>query len=145
MNSIQYDENGISMGYVEPGHGYKVKQCWLRSDEDLQEMYSTYSGKKEILMWCYLPGKQSKRPQPVDQSAATSAKHSRVVESNMKIVSEVQEIVAKLQSKHGTIYTPEQYHEWAQLIQMRSSHRRMNHHSIPSLKWHRNDLPHLLL
>lgn len=112
------DENGLSMGYVEPGHGYKGKQRWLYSDEDLREMYSTYSGKKEILMWCFLPGKQSKRPPSTDRTTATSAKRSKVVECNTKKVSEVQEIVTKLQSKHGTIYSPEQYHAWAQLIQM---------------------------
>ena len=31
---------------------------------------------------------------------------------------EVQEIVTKLQSKHGIYFTPERYHAWAQLIQM---------------------------
>ena len=40
------------------------------------------------------------------------------MESNTKKVSEVQEIATKLQSKHGTTYTPEPYHAWAQLIQM---------------------------
>ena len=60
------DEKGLSMGYVEPGHGYKGKQRWLCSNEDLHEMYSVYSDKKEILMWCFLRGKQSKRSQPSD-------------------------------------------------------------------------------
>ena len=108
------DENGLSMGYIEPGHGYKGKQRWLCCDEDLREMYSIYSGKKEILMWCFLPGKQSKRSQSSDQRGGSSDKRSKVVESN----SEVQDIVTKLQSKHGTTYSPEQYHAWAQLIQM---------------------------
>ena len=112
------DENGLSMGYIEPGHGYKGKQRWLCCDEDLREMYSIYSGKKEILMWCFLPGKQSKRSQSSDQRGGSSAKRSKVVESNTKKVSEVQDIVTKLQSKHGTTYSPEQYHAWAQLIQM---------------------------
>ena len=112
------DEKGLSMGYVEPGHGYKGKQRWLCSDEDLHEMYSVYSGKKEILMWCFLPGKRSKRSQPSDQSGASSTKRSKIAESNTKKLSEVQEIVTILQSKHGTTYTPEQYHAWAQLLQM---------------------------
>ena len=25
----------LSMGYIEPGHGYKRKQQWLRSDHDM--------------------------------------------------------------------------------------------------------------
>ena len=112
------DDSGLSVGYVEPGHGFKGKQRWLYSNEDLCEMYSTYSGKKEILIWCFLPGKQSKRSHSSDHSEGTSAKRSRVAESNSKKISEVQEIVTKLQSKHGTRFTPEQYHAWAQLIQM---------------------------
>ena len=96
----------------------KGKQRWLCCDEDLHEMYSIYSCKKEILMWCFLPGKQSKRSQSRNQSGGSSAKRSKVVESNTKKVSEVQDIVTKLQSKHGTTYSPGQYHAWAQLIQM---------------------------
>lgn len=53
-----------------------------------------------------------------DQAGASSAKHSKVIESNTKKVYEVQEILTKLQSKHDTTYNPEQYHAWAQLIQM---------------------------
>jgi len=33
------DEKGLPMGYVEPGHGYKGKQRWLCSDEDLHEPF----------------------------------------------------------------------------------------------------------
>ena len=111
------DSSGLSMGYIEPGHGYKGKQRWLCVDEDLCEMYSIYSGRSEILMWCFLPGKKSKRMQQDDHSEGT-AKRSRVVEYNSKKVSEVEEIVSKLQSKHGALFTLEQYHAWGQLIQM---------------------------
>ena len=109
------ESNVLSMGYIEPGHGYKGKQRWLCSDEDLHDMYAIYSGKKEILMWCFVPGKQSKRPQPSDHSGGTSTKRLKIVDSNSK---SVQEIVTKLQSKHGSMFTPEQYHAWGQLIQM---------------------------
>ena len=53
-----------------------------------------------------------------DHSEGTSAKRSRVAKSNSKKISEVQEMVTKLRSKHGIMFTPEQYHAWAQLIQM---------------------------
>ena len=111
------DEQCLSLGYIEPGHGCKGKQRWLYSDEDLQEMYSIYSGKDEILLWCFLPRKQSKRPASSGQDNTTS-KRSKIVESNSNKIMEVQEIVTKLQSKHGIYFTPERYHAWAQLIQM---------------------------
>lgn len=112
------DEQSLSIGYVEPGHGYKGKQRWLYSDEDLQEMYSIYSGKKEILLWCFLPGKQPKRPAPTGQDNSNS-KRSKIVEVNSNKMMEVQEIVTKLQSKHGANFSPEHYHAWGQLIQIK--------------------------
>lgn len=108
------DEQCLSLGYIEPGHGCKGKQRWLYSDEDLQEMYSIWD---EILLWCFLPRKQSKRPALSGQDNTTS-KRSKIVESNSNKIMEVQEIVTKLQSKHGIYFTPERYHAWAQLIQM---------------------------
>ena len=53
-----------------------------------------------------------------DHAGSSTAKRSKVTESNSSKISEVQQIVAKLQSKHGSKYSPEQYHAWAQLIQM---------------------------
>ena len=74
--------------------------------------------RRKSLCWCFLPGKWSKQSQPSDQSGASSTKCLKIAESNTKKLSEVQEIVTILQSKHGTTYTPEQYHAWTQLIQM---------------------------
>ncbi len=42
----------VDMGFVEPGHGGKGRKVWL-FDDDVQKMYSTYRGKKRILLWCY--------------------------------------------------------------------------------------------
>ena len=64
-------------------------------------------------MWCFLPRKGSKQSLPCDcaeSSQGTTAKCSKIVDSNSKKISEVQEIVVKLQSKHGTKFTPERYH-----------------------------------
>ena len=69
-------------------------------------MYSIYAGKKEILMWCFLPRKRPKWSLPrgcAESSQGTTAKRSKIVDSNSKKISEVQEIVVKLQSKHGTL------------------------------------------
>ena len=41
-----------SFGYIELGHGSRGKQRWLACNEDLEELYRVYHGKKDILLWC---------------------------------------------------------------------------------------------
>ena len=41
----------ISSESFELGHGYKGRQHWLISDEDVKDMCHIYEGKKEILLW----------------------------------------------------------------------------------------------
>ena len=43
-----------NVGYIRPGHGWKGKQELIDSNDDLQEMYSVYGNKKDILLWCHL-------------------------------------------------------------------------------------------
>lgn len=50
-----------NFGFIEPGHGTKGKQRWLTSQEDLNDMYATHEGKKEILLWCYQQDRSQKR------------------------------------------------------------------------------------
>ena len=40
------------VGYIEPGHGLRGKQCWLIKSEDWCDMYTSYEKKREILLWC---------------------------------------------------------------------------------------------
>ena len=41
---------------MDPDHGWKGKQRWITSDDDLKDMYKAGS-KMEILIWCFLPSK----------------------------------------------------------------------------------------
>ena len=121
----------LNVGYIEPGHGYKRKQRWINGDDDLHEMYSIYSGKNEILLWCFLPGKPSKRHHPYESS---SNANSRCNDSTFKKISEVQDVVVMLQSKCGAKFKVEQYHAWAQLIQIG---RHTSHEEPPNFPFFR--------
>lgn len=87
----------MCVGYVKPGHGWKGKQQWLNSEEDLTEMYSVYATKRTtILLWCYRPtknvpknapkrGRKSPFEEPVNKRArcanANAAKAKEAFES----------------------------------------------------------------
>ena len=115
------EENDMCIGYVEPGHGWRGKQRWITADEDLRAMYDEYRGKKEVLLWCLLPGEEkhtaSGKRQRKPEGGDSTSKHSRCSEANAKKMSETKDTVSKLQAQHGAKYTPEQLHAWAQLIQ----------------------------
>ena len=41
-------------GYIiEPGHGMKGKQKWLHDNADIEEMYTNFLKKRDVLLWCY--------------------------------------------------------------------------------------------
>ena len=56
-----YDDNNLCFGYVEPGHGWKGKQVWLNTNDDLRELYSLCGKLKNLLIWCYLPAKNDNK------------------------------------------------------------------------------------
>ena len=110
------------VGYIEPGkQGVRGKTRWLFTG-DLLDMYSAYSGKSEILLWC--DGRK------VEKETAQQSKHSSdecppskrgrksVTESQAKKLSDVQEIYEALEEKNRGSYSEEQMHMWAHLIQM---------------------------
>jgi len=111
----------LRIGYMDPGHGWKGKQRWITCDDDLKDMYKAYGSKIEIMIWCFLPSKTEngakKRKSPSDKSD-TAEKRTRCVAAIEDKMNEVKDILAKLQSKHGNKYSVEQYHAWAQLIQI---------------------------
>lgn len=118
------DSQNMCIGYVHPGHGWKGKQQWLNCDDDIDELYSVYSNNarkpKDIMLWCYLPTEdfsQRKRKKPSDQPA--SNKRSKCLQNNETKASEAQEKIEALQQKHANMYTTEQLHAWAQLVQMK--------------------------
>ena len=109
----------LRVGYMDPGHGWKGKQCWITCDEDLKDMYKVYSSKAEILIWCFLPGKpenstkKRKNPSANNDPAEKRTKCAAAIQDKMN---EVKDILEKLKSKHGKKFSVEQYHAWAQLI-----------------------------
>ena len=104
---------GSELGYLEPGHGSKGKRCWLHTDADLVDMYKQHKHKKEILLWCYTGVPESQKTAPGHKRS-----HASVYDSHTRKMSEVDEIVSKLDEKHQGRYTPEQQRAWAHMIHL---------------------------
>lgn len=111
------------IGYIEPGHGMKGKNRWLTNDKDLLEMYSKYGKRKEYNLWCQCViadsstsrRKRSWVSEP-DDKPSTTKKDSTKKESIMLSIQEVEDIVKKLQTQHGSLMKVEQYNAWAHMI-----------------------------
>ena len=121
----------FEMGYIEPGHGARGKQCWILSDDDLDDMYEAYSGKKEIMLWVYARSGETsgesgrKRPRsPLPSGDHEKAQKSRKSDSHAKKLMEVEEIADDLVLRHGGLYTREQYSVWAHMINMQKHESR---------------------
>ena len=113
---------GLQVGYIEIGHGWKGRQRWLVSNDDITEMYKIYEGKKEILLWCI--GKRKDGPNAKEKKRALSepdtsderpkTKFSKHDEQMVK----VDEIFKKLKTIHSSAYSSEQLHTWAHMINL---------------------------
>ena len=96
------------------GHGWKGRQELIDCDEDVKEMYALHGRRTDILLWYHVAsGKQNqsrKRPtltdtgEPVLKRGACAQK-----------LTEVEEIVTELKSKHGNAYTIEKLNAWAHM------------------------------
>ena len=105
--------NAIQFGYIIPGHGEKGKQITIDSPEELQDMYRAYQGRNEIVLWIKNEQPQRKRgstctiKSPEDVPVTAKVSKSRY-DDHVKETCELDEIVEKLQAKHGSKYMPEQ-------------------------------------
>ena len=109
------------MGFIEPGHGAKGKQHWIVDDDVLCDMYKTYRGKKDIVLWVYLGTR--KRPHSPDPESSSKGKKTKYDVHTHKMM-EVEEIANDLQTHHGNRYTREQYTVWAHMIHLKKHHSR---------------------
>lgn len=108
----------LCIGYVEPGHGWKGKQMWLNSDEDIKDLYVVCSKARHILLWCYLPT-EKKRKRKLEFSEEKENKRARCLSSNRSKIDETNDTFQDLITKHNHKYTPEQLHAWAEMVQMK--------------------------
>ncbi len=138
LKDVPVDE--FLLGYFEPGHSFKGKQVPLSSDDELNKMYFEHHKRRSINLWVKSKpqvGTRSKRPRCVfdleggptkilgeggstkRSSEGGPTKRSSVYDSQLKRMDELEEILDKLKYKHKeNLYTPEQFHCWANLIQM---------------------------
>ena len=107
-------------GFIQPGHGLKGRQRWIRDNSDLEEMYNDYPKKHDFLLWCYtIVGGEStsevvgqKRSAPLE--SASSAPKSKL--TCVRKISEVVDIIKDLKQRHGESFTVEQVSMWAHVI-----------------------------
>ena len=62
------------VGYISPGHGMKGKKNAILSEDDTRDMYAEYSGKRNILLWCY----SRVQDVPKKQCLSYRVKHSHI-------------------------------------------------------------------
>ncbi len=109
------------VGYIEPGHGVKGKQHWLMEDYDLQDMYACKSN--SILFWCFNPqllSSSSEGTRPRKRHAEESEVQPQSKrDAYAKKISDVEDIVKKLEDKHGSKYTVEEMNAWAHMVHVK--------------------------
>lgn len=114
--------NMMSIGYIEPGHGWKGKQLWLNNDDDIEDLYRACQKMKTILLWCYLPDITQKKHALTSKCrppGSKSSKRAKCVENNGNKADEAKDVLEELRAKHGEKYTAEQLHAWAEMIQIK--------------------------
>ena len=117
------------LGYIEPNRGVKGRQHWIITSEDLVDMYRSYVGKDEIVLWCTEPKppssskakKRSRSPEPETSgnmgNTGSTGKKSRYSSHSEKMI-EVETISDQLRAKHDKVYSHDQINAWAHMIQM---------------------------
>lgn len=104
-------------GYIIPGHGLKGKKQVIDVDSDLKTMYAIYSGKRELTLWC--TGELNEMAKSMCARKDENKENAPTVLSKSKtgkIMQEVNDIMSKLQEKHGTKYSVEKLSAWAHMI-----------------------------
>ena len=122
LYSVKLPSVDMQVGYILPGHGLRGKQEWLCKDSDLDDMYAHYKGKKEMLLWCFpkaATAVQSRKRGRTSSPTVLKSSRTSAYACQEEKLTEVQEILKKLQDKHKSEYSAEQLHTWANLIQMK--------------------------
>lgn len=116
-------EAEFQVGYLTPGHGFKGKQLFLSTDDDLTQMYSEHHGRRSINLWLKLyPKKHKRQKDSSTEPAAPQAKRSKSCESHLEKMDELQKIVDILKDKHKegkySHLSSAQFHCWGNTIQL---------------------------
>ena len=137
-------QDDFNFGFVIPGHGVKGKQQSIVLDEDVEEMYRQYRGRKEIVLWVKMitapqkkqksgttcrkrlsmPGDDSDEELPSKRAKGSESTSSHKCGSNygkhLKKMTEVDSIVEDLKTLHDESrkYSPEQIRVWAHMLEM---------------------------
>ncbi len=117
----------FEFGYIGPGHGARGKQRWIINDDDLEDMYSEYQGKKEVILWLLsMPTSDASKTKtrsrspvrhPEDDKKEASGKGKSKSNYERKL-DQVETILGRLKEKQLGRYPEEKLRAWAHLIQM---------------------------
>ncbi len=129
---------------TRPGHGGRGKQRWITTDYDLEDMYTEYQGKKEVLLWLFsIPTSdvsktkhRSRSPvrQPEDGKKQDSGKGKSQSNYERKL-DQVETILRSLKEKQLRRYPEEKLRAWAYLIRMK---KHASYDEPPDLPFFRN-------
>ena len=126
-------EDDFGFGFIQPGHGSKGRQISLNGDNDIENMYSTYKGKKQIILWVKVLKRKRVRPSTGDTASKKQCQSSECAGSNyqshLQSLSEVEVIVEKLTKMHEGSYSSEQLRAWAHMIHL---HKHASYDEPPS-------------
>lgn len=102
---LELDTPTLSVGYFE-GRNHSKK--WLIAEQDLEIMYKKCS--RELSLWC----EADKENEPVRKKR--KEKETGNVTKRQKREEDMDQLVEKLQEKHGELLTVLQYRLWARTI-----------------------------
>ena len=94
------------------------KQSWLNNDDDLKELYEVCRKVKLLHILCYLPAADRGATAP-NLNGSSQSRRSKIKAANEVKADEAKTILEKLKIKHGDKYTPEQFQNWSDLIQLK--------------------------
>ena len=132
-------------GFIQPGHGLKGRQRWIRDDADLEEMYNDYPKKHDFLLWCYtdVGGETTaevigqKRSAPVEVTSSAPKPKLTCVRK----INEVEDIIKDLKQRHGEAFTVEQFSMWAHVVHIGKHVSREAPPNLPFFRRHKSATP----
>ena len=121
-------------GYIEPGHGMKGKQKWLHDNADIEEMYTHFLKKRDVLLWCYSSSQATSKVTGKKRSSETLPVDCKTKSACLSKIKDVEKIVQDLKEKHKKDFSIEQLNTWAHLIHIG---KHTSHETPPDLPFFR--------
>ena len=80
-------EDDFGFGFIQPGHVSKGRQISPDGDIDIENMYNTYKGKKQIILWVKVLKRKKVCPSTGDTASKKQCQSSECAGSNYLTIS----------------------------------------------------------